>query len=178
MTLKPKLIKKRTIAHLFLIPVVMFGFGYLMVPIYNVFCDLTGLNGKTGSISVSQAHEFEIDAQRLVKVEFLSVLNQQAPWKFAPEVSSMLVNPGKPYTTNYIAANQLSQEMVGQAIPSVAPSKAAAYFKKTECFCFSQQKFAANELKQMPLTFVIDPALPDDINTVSLSYTLFDATVE
>lgn len=164
----------RSIAHLFLIPVAMFGFGYLMVPIYDVFCDLTGLNGKTGSISVSQANEFKIDQQRLVKVEFLSVLNQQARWKFTPQVSSMMVKPGKPYTTNYIAVNQLGRDMVGQAIPSVAPAKAAAYFKKTECFCFNQQKFTANELKKMPLTFVIDPALPDDINTVSLSYTFFD----
>ncbi|WP_424947333.1 cytochrome c oxidase assembly protein [Candidatus Spongiihabitans sp.] len=172
---KPNLTRpQRRIVMLFAIPLVMFGFGYLMVPIYNVFCDLTGLNGKTGSISVSQAHEFEIDAQRLVKVEFLSVLNQQAPWKFAPLLRSMMVNPGQPYTTHYIAVNQLGREMVGQAIPSVAPAKAAAYFKKTECFCFSQQKFEANESKQMPLTFVIDPALPDDINTVSLSYTFFD----
>lgn len=166
--------KRIKITHLFLIPVVMFGFGYLMVPIYDVFCDLTGLNGKTGSLSTRQAEALEVDTERLVKVEFISVLNQQAPWTFAPQVSSMLVNPGKSYTTNYIAINQLGQEMVGQAIPSVAPSKAASYFKKTSCFCFEQQKFEANESKQMPLTFVIDPDLPDDINTVSLSYTFFD----
>jgi cytochrome c oxidase assembly protein subunit 11 len=109
-----------------------------------------------------------------VKVEFIATINQQAEWEFGPEVSSMMVNPGKSYRTTYIATNQLAKDMVGQAIPSVAPSKAANYFKKTECFCFNQQKFAANELKQMPLIFVVDPDLPDDINTVTLSYTFFD----
>ena len=165
---------KRKTYHLFLIPVLMFGFGYLMVPIYDVFCDLTGLNGKTGSIAMRQADELEIDKQRWVKVEFISVLNQQAAWDFSPQVSSMWVNPGQTYETNYIAVNQLNQAVVGQAVPSLAPSSAASYFKKTECFCFSQQKFVANETKRMPLIFVIDPELPQDINTVTLSYTFFD----
>ena len=166
--------KKINTTHLFIIPIAMFGFGYLMVPIYDVFCDLTGLNGKTGSISVAQANVLEVDEGRLVKVEFLSSLNQDAQWEFAPEVKTMMVKPGKPYTTRYNAINQLDQLMVGQAIPSVAPGKAANYFNKTECFCFNQQEFAANEEKQMPLTFVVDPGLPDDINTVTLSYTFFD----
>lgn len=152
----------------------MFGFGYLMVPIYDVFCELTGLNGKTGSISTEQVQQLQVDDARLVKVEFVSTLNQQAPWVFGPEVNNMLVNPGKPYQTNYIAINQMNQEMVGQAIPSVAPLQASLYFNKTECFCFNQQKFEANEKKLMPLTFVVDPELPKDINTVTLSYTFFD----
>jgi cytochrome c oxidase assembly protein subunit 11 len=166
--------KKYGTSHLFLIPIAMFGFGYLMVPIYNVFCDLTGLNGKTGSITVEQVQAAEIDDNRLVKVEFISSLNQEAKWEFEPSVKSMMVNPGKAYTTSYLAVNQEDIEMVGQAIPSVAPSKAANYFNKTECFCFNQQIFAANEEKQMPLTFVVDPGLPEDINTVTLSYTFFD----
>ncbi len=162
------------IAHLFLIPLVMFGFGYLMVPIYNIFCDLTGLNGKTGSISVPRAQALEVDEDRLVRVEFLGSLNQTAPWEFGPEVSSMMVNPGKSYRTHYIATNQMPAVMVGQAIPSVAPSKAASYFNKIECFCFNRQTFAAHEQKQMPLIFVVDAKLPDDVNTVTLSYTFFD----
>jgi cytochrome c oxidase assembly protein subunit 11 len=166
--------KQISTRHLFIIPIAMFGFGYLMVPIYDVFCDLTGLNGKTGSISEAQAQVITVDENRLVKVEFISSLNQQAEWEFSPVVKSMMVNPGKPYTTSYVAVNQLDREMVGQAIPSVAPAKAASYFNKTECFCFNQQKFAANEEKDMPLTFVVDPELPDDINTVTLSYTFFD----
>jgi cytochrome c oxidase assembly protein subunit 11 len=166
--------KRFSTTHLFLIPVAMFGFGYLMVPIYNVFCDITGLNGKTGSISQAQAKEYSVDDDRLVKVEFISTLNQQAEWEFSPDTSSMMVTPGKSYTTSYTAANQLDQLMVGQAVPSVAPAEAASYFNKTECFCFVQQTFEANETKQMPLVFVVDPDLPDDINTVTLSYTFFD----
>ena len=165
--------KFRTI-HLFIIPLAMFGFGYLMVPVYNVFCDLTGLNGKTGSISMNEVRQLQSNEDRLVKVAFLSSLNRKAPWVFNPMVQSIMVNPGKPYQTSYIATNQLNQAMVGQAIPSVSPGKAATYFNKIECFCFNQQKFEANEQKQMPLTFVVDPELPDDINTVTLSYTFFD----
>ena len=160
--------------HLFLVPVLMFGFGYLMVPIYDVFCDITGLNGKTGSISVSQAGALEVDDTRMVKVEFLSTLNQEADWEFSPTVRSMLVHPGQTYTTSYVATNQLDRGMVGQAVPSVAPAKASTYFNKTECFCFVQQEFAPNEEKQMPLVFVVDPGLPEDIETVTLSYTFFD----
>ena len=85
-----------------------------------------------------------------------------------------MVNPGKPYTTAYIATNQTNQSVVGQAVPSVAPTKAANYFNKTECFCFTQQKFEANEQREMPLKFVVDPNLPKDVSTVTLSYTFFD----
>lgn len=160
--------------HLFLIPVAMFGFGYLMVPIYDVFCDLTGLNGKTGSLSQAQAQQLEADEDRLVKVEFISSLNRNARWEFRPDVGSMMVQPGKSYVTSYTAVNQAETAVVGQAIPSVAPGKAANYFNKTECFCFVQQEFSPNEARQLDLVFVVDPALPDDINTVTLSYTLFD----
>lgn len=166
--------RKFSTLHLFLIPIAMFGFGYLMVPIYDVFCDITGLNGKTGRVTSEQVEKLEMDENRLVRVEFISALNQQAPWDFNPEVHSMMVNPGKPYKTNYIATNQTDSMMVGQAVPSVAPSKAASYFNKTECFCFNKQEFQANEQKKMPLIFVVDPDLPDEVDTVTLSYTFFD----
>jgi len=169
-----KMNKKINTAHLFLIPVLMFGFGYLMVPIYDVFCDITGLNGKTGSISVAEANVLNVDEDRWVKVEFVSALNQNAPWEFNAAVKTMMVNPGMSYTTEYIATNKLSQPMVGQAIPSVAPTKAASYFNKTECFCFTQQLFEANEKREMPVTFVVDTDLPEEIETVTLSYTFFD----
>lgn len=161
---------------LFLVPFLMFGFGYLMVPIYNVFCDITGLNGKTGTISESQASQLQVDEDREIRVEFTSSLNQYAPWVFAPKVASMTVQPGKPYTTSYIATNKLEKDLVGQAVPSVAPARAATYFNKTECFCFSRQSFAAEETRDMPLIFVVDPGLPDDVDTVTLSYTFFDVT--
>ncbi len=166
--------RKTNTWHLFLIPVAMFGFGYLMVPIYDVFCDLTGLNGKTGRTSVAQANILEVDPERLVKVEFVSSVNQNAPWDFHPEVKKMTVSPGQQYTAQYIATNQTDQTLVGQAVPSVAPAKAATHFNKIECFCFNQQVFEANQEKRMPLIFVVDPALPADIGTVTLSYTFFD----
>ena len=166
--------RRRGVWRLCLIPVLMFGFGYLMVPIYDVFCDITGLNGKTGSLSMAEAGKLAVDAERLVKVEFLSTLNQQAAWEFSPAAPSMMVHPGRTYTASYVAVNQLDRPMVGQAVPSVAPAKASTYFSKTECFCFTRQEFAPNEEKQLPLVFVVDPALPDDIATVTLSYTFFD----
>ncbi len=166
--------KKTNIRHLFLIPLAMFGFGYLMVPIYDVFCDLTGLNGKTGRTSEARANTLKVDTERLVKVEFVSSVNLGAPWDFRPEVKKMTVNPGRQYTTQYIATNQRDYAMVGQAVPSVAPAKAATHFNKIECFCFNQQTFGGNEQKRMPITFVVDPALPADIGTVTLSYTFFD----
>jgi len=165
---------KIRLSYLFAIPVLMFGFGYLMVPIYNTLCDITGLNGKTGSISAIEAEQLLIDEERLVKVEFIGSLNQDAPWQFGPEVNSMMVNPGKPYRINFIARNKLYEEITGQAVPSVVPGRAATYFNKIECFCFNQQKFEALESREMPLVFVVDPGLPDDINTVTLSYTFFD----
>ncbi len=167
---------KISIPVLVLIPILMFGFGYLMVPIYNVFCDITGLNGKTGSISASEAAELKVDQDRTVKIEFTGSLNQYAPWGFGPEVTSMLVHPGQQYKTNFIATNKLDQKLVGQAVPSVSPGRAASYFNKAECFCFTAQSFEANESREMPLIFVVDPDLPKDVDTVTLSYTFFNVT--
>ncbi|NKB77012.1 MAG: cytochrome c oxidase assembly protein [Gammaproteobacteria bacterium] len=163
------------VPYLFVIPVLMFGFGYLMVPLYDLLCDITGLNGKTGSISIAEASQLDVDQDRLVKVEFLGTVNDEAPWEFGPEVGSMMVHPGKQYQTSFVATNTVNETVVGQAIPSVAPGKAATYFNKTECFCFNQQTFEPLESREMPLVFVIDPGLPESIDTVSLSYTFFDA---
>ncbi len=165
--------KKRSIATLFVIPVVMFGFGYLMVPIYDVFCDITGINGKTGTISASVASTLEVQKQRSIKVEFTSSVNQNGPWEFGPDVPSMLVHPGQAYTTSFTARNKLGEALISQSVPSVAPSKVATHFNKTECFCFTEQKFDAYEQRAMPLTFIIDPDVPEDVDIITLSYTLF-----
>ena len=172
--IKSRLKGKLNIPVLFAIPVLMFGFGYLMVPIYNVFCDLTGLNGKTGTISVAEASQQQADEDRLIRVEFTSTLNQGAEWDFGPVVSSMMVHPGKQYKTSFFAKNQRNLTVIGQAVPSVSPGKAASHFKKTECFCFQQQSFDPFEKRDMPLIFIIDPDLPKSIETVTLSYTFFD----
>ncbi len=168
--------RRANLPLLFLVPVLMFGFGYLMVPIYNAFCDLTGLNGKTGTLSVTEAAKLEADDDRLVKVEFTGSLNQYAPWEFAPREASMMVHPGRQYKTSYVATNRLDRSLVGQAVPSVSPGRAATHFNKTECFCFVQQEFGPGETRDMPVVFIVDPALPRNVDTVTLSYTFFNVT--
>jgi len=165
--------QNKNLLKLFIIPIAMFGFGYLMVPIYDVFCDLTGLNGKTGSISTAEASLQQTSEDRLVKVEFVSSVNEVGPWEFKPAQVSMMVHPGQAYQANYIARNLLDKDIISQSVPSVAPSKAASHFNKTECFCFTEQAFKANEQRTMGLTFIIDPDLPEDVDTITLSYTLF-----
>ena len=156
--------------------IAMFGFGFALVPIYNVLCDITGLNGKTGSLDASVAQALRVDEGRTVLVEFIANLNQNLDWEFRPEITKMQVHPGKVYTMNYYARNKTRAEMVGQAIPSVTPNTAAAHFNKIECFCFTHQVFEAGEGRSMPVQFVVDTDLPDRIKTVSLSYTFFDVT--
>lgn len=159
-----------------LVVVAMFAFGFLLVPLYEVLCDITGLNGKTGSIEVQQAMDMQVDESRLVTVEFLASVNQNMNWEFQPQVNKMRVHPGKLYQTNYFARNKSQLTMIGQANPSVAPPLAAAHFNKTECFCFTQQRFDAGEARELPVRFIIDPKLPRHIDTISLSYTFFDIT--
>jgi cytochrome c oxidase assembly protein subunit 11 len=164
----------RIVRKLALVVVGMFGFGYLMVPIYDVLCDVTGLNGKTGVVDASEVRGIDVDRSREITVEFVANLNRAASLEFKPEVVRMKVHPGKMYSTTYFARNTSNYNVVGQAVPSVAPREAAKFFNKTECFCFSNQLFAANESKHMPLTFVIDPDIPRTVKTVTLSYTFFD----
>lgn len=154
----------------------MFGFGFALVPIYNVICDITGLNGKTGVVGEQRAGTYGVDESREITVQFVANLNQSLAWDFEPTDLTMNVHPGKVYTTSYVARNNYGQDMVGQAVPSVMPNKAARYFNKTECFCFTNQRFAAGERREMPVRFVIDPAVPADVKTVTLSYTFFDVT--
>ncbi|WP_020394319.1 cytochrome c oxidase assembly protein [Thiolinea disciformis] len=161
------------VTKLFLIPIAMFGFGYAMVPLYNVFCEVTGLNGKTGAISSAEANQLNIDKTRSIKVEFTSSVNNEGPWDFHPAQPSMMIHPGETYTTTFFATNKLNKDLVSQSIPSVAPITAASHFKKTECFCFTEQAFKALETREMPVTFVVDNAVPNDVDTITLSYTLF-----
>ncbi len=150
----------------------MFGFGYLLVPLYDVFCDITGLNGKTATEAaiVSEAP----DESRLVRVEFMGSLNEGAPWEFRPMQPSMKVHPGKSYVTNFYARSRVDRDAIGHAVPSVAPGVAAKYFLKTECFCFEEQAFGPGEEKEMPVRFILDPDLPRHIDVVTLSYTFFE----
>ena len=153
----------------------MFGFGYALVPIYNVMCKLTGINGKTGRISEEQAATLAVDTSRLVTIEFDTNINGNLPWKFMAETSKVQVHPGKVTDAMFVVENQSDQQIVGQAIPSVAPLQASLFFNKTECFCFTQQTLAPHERREMLVRFVVGPELPDDISTLTLSYTFFQA---
>jgi cytochrome c oxidase assembly protein subunit 11 len=165
----------RVVRRLGIAAVAMFGFGFAMVPLYDVFCDITGINGKTGRIEQEAALSQEVDEDRLVTVEFLAIVNSKLPWEFRPMIRRIKVHPGEVTEVNYFARNKTDKLVAGQAIPSLAPGLAAKYFNKTECFCFSRQTLQPGESKEMPLRFVVDPQLPEEIRTVSLSYTFFPA---
>jgi cytochrome c oxidase assembly protein subunit 11 len=167
--------KRRTLRRLLYVTAAMFGFAYSMVPLYNVFCEVTGLNGKTGRMSVSEAALAQpVDSSRTVTVEFIANVNENLPWEFRPKVVRMQVHPGEFYDAAYVARNLTDHDMTGQAVPSVTPNVAAAHFNKVECFCFTEQRFKAGEGREMGLRFMVDPKLPEDIGTVTLSYTFFD----
>lgn len=150
----------------------MFGFGYALVPLYDVFCDITGLNGKTGG-KVTLDQQQIVDESRIVRVTFLATLNESMPWEFKPQTDFIEVHPGQHKTIYYTARNTASKNITGQAVPSVAPGLAAAYFHKTECFCFTEQELKPGEEKLMPVTFVVDKELPEQMNELILSYTFF-----
>lgn len=158
---------------LLLMAVAMFGFGFLMVPLYDAFCEITGLNGKTGGAAVAAEAP---DLDRVLTVEFTGTVNSNAPMEFRPQVFKMQVHPGKLYATSFYARNRLSMPVAAQAVPSVTPGQAAEHFRKTECFCFTRQDFAPGEEKEMPVRFIVDPDLPDYVDTVTLSYTMFDVS--
>lgn len=164
---------RRTAARLGVVVLAMFGFGFALVPLYDVFCEITGLNGKTGVVE-ARSLEGDYDASRLVTVEFVGSVNSALPWEFAPVRYKMQVHPGKVYDAAFVARNLAAETKTGQAVPSVAPATASRYFNKTECFCFTAQVFSAGEERQLPLQFVIDRGLPADIRTVTLSYTFFE----
>jgi cytochrome c oxidase assembly protein subunit 11 len=161
------------LSKLLVIALVMFGFGYALVPIYKQICELTGVNILTPKdISIKEISNSQIDRTREVTVEFDA--NTQGPWRFRPTVSSLKVHPGEMAQIMYEVVNKQSYKMEAQAIPSYAPQQAAAYFKKMDCFCFKQQTLEANEARQMPVVFYIDPDLPKDVKTITLSYTFFE----
>lgn len=166
---------QRVVKRLGIAALLMFGFGFALVPLYDVFCDITGLNGKTGRIELEEALSQQVDEDRLVTVEFLATVHSDLPWEFRPMVKRIKVHPGEVTEVNYFAINRTENLVAGQAVPSLAPGLAAKYFNKTECFCFTRQTLGPGESKEMPLRFVVDPQLPENVRTVSLSYTFYQA---
>lgn len=156
--------------------VAMFGFGFALVPLYDVMCDTLGINGKTNTESVLQPQGMVPDESRSIRVEFMAHRNHDMPWSFEPKQAFMQVHPGQVIQTAFLAKNLSDRDIVGQAVPSVSPGLGASYFNKIECFCFNQQPLAGKAQAEMPLIFYIEPDIPDSIHTLTLSYTLYDIT--
>ena len=156
-----------------IIPLLMFGFGFALVPLYNVFCGVTGLNGKTGRIEAAEIDAGQVDTTRTIEVRFLAETNAGLPWSFEPLVKKMQVHPGQVYEAFYRVRSTSPDKTLGQAVPSVSPGLAAQYFNKTECFCFTQQALDPRETRDMPLRFVVGNGISKDIKQITLSYTFF-----
>lgn len=163
----------KMLGKLMVVAVLMFGFGYALVPIYKKICEITGVNILTPKDALVEGiGNTQIDKSRTITVEFDA--NSQGPWRFRPTIGSLQVHPGQMTQVVYEVVNTQARSIDAQAIPSYAPQQAGEFFKKVECFCFTQQTLAPNEARQMPVVFYIDPALPKDVKTITLSYTFFE----
>ena len=167
---------RKTVKNLIGITIGMFAFGFVLVPLYDVFCEITGLNGKITGPSFLSEESKAITEQRELLVQFMTHNNESMPWEFDSEKSQMRVLTGNQYEAMFVFHNKTSKPMVGQVIPSVSPGRGAEYFHKTECFCFEQQLLQAGERIELPVRFIVDPSLPKEIGSLSLGYTLFDIT--
>jgi cytochrome c oxidase assembly protein subunit 11 len=150
-----------------------FGFGFALVPLYNVLCAVTGYGDQAKLLERVVAVE-RPDLTRTVTVEFLADVASAGTFEFRPERRTVEVHPGQLYTAQFYAHNLTGRDTVAQAVPNIAPSEVAAYFHKTECFCFSPQHFRLGEGRDMPVRFFIDPSLPKHIELVTLAYTFYD----
>jgi cytochrome c oxidase assembly protein subunit 11 len=150
-----------------------FGFGFALVPLYNVLCSVTGYGDQAKLLEKVTAIEHP-DVNRTVTVEFLTDVASAGEWDFRPVKRRIQVHPGALYTAQFYAHNLTGRDSVAQAVPNISPSEVAAYFHKTECFCFSPQHFNLNEERNMPVRFIIDPAMPSHIDLITLAYTFFD----
>jgi cytochrome c oxidase assembly protein subunit 11 len=159
----------KLVAKLAITVVGMFG-------LYDVFCQLTGVNGKTGGKVVYEATTADIDEARIVTVQFSVTNNGSMSWEFRPLQKQIEVHPGELNEVKFYARNPSATRMIGQAVPSISPSVGADFLHKTECFCFTQQVLEAGESVEMPVRFFVDKALPADVHKMTLSYTMFDVT--
>jgi cytochrome c oxidase assembly protein subunit 11 len=148
-----------------------FVFCFSLIPIYTIYCEITGINGKTGR-AVSRGDRV-VDTSRWITVQFDTSVHSGLPWGFKPRQASIQVHPGQLTEVWFEAVNHGGEPIVGHAVPSVAPNRASIYFQKTECFCFTEQLLVAGESKELPVRFVIDPDLPSNVSTITLSYTFY-----
>jgi len=163
---------RRMLIRLSTVAVVMFGFGFALVPFYDQICSALGVNSLV-PIESAAARNTQIDRSRNITIE-LDANAHNLPWRFRPLVKHLSVHPGELTTIEYEVVNVRASKVTGQAVPSYGPARAGPYFKKVECFCFEQQTLDAGEVRRMPVVFVVDPALPKDVNTITLSYTFFE----
>jgi cytochrome c oxidase assembly protein subunit 11 len=166
---------RRLLAGLLIMTAASFAFGWALVPLYDVFCRAIGIgnaDAKAGPVKATEA----VDANREITVEFIASPASVGSFEFRPEVASMRVHPGKLYDTQFFAKNLTAVASVAQAVPSISPTGSAQYFHKTECFCFSPQRFAVGEGRDMPLRFIVDPKLPANVDKLTLAYTFYDTT--
>jgi cytochrome c oxidase assembly protein subunit 11 len=150
-----------------------FAFGFALIPFYDALCELTGY-GNQRALAEQKTVIENPDDTRSITIDFIADLPTVGSWEFRPEVGSMQVHPGRLYETEFFAHNKTGRATIAQAVPNVAPGKAAGYFRKTECFCFTPQKFAVDEARPMKVRFVVDPALPRTVDRITLSYTFYD----
>ena len=150
-----------------------FAFGWALVPLYNVICGVTGVGDQTALLRKVKAIE-KPDPSRTITIEFIGSTGGAGEWDFHPVKRTIDVHPGQLYSAEFFAHNLTGRDTVVQAIPNIAPSKVAAYFHKTECFCFSPQHFTVNEQRDMPVRFIVDPAIPNYVDRITLAYTFYD----
>ena len=161
---------KRLSRRLAFVALAMFGFGFALVPFYNQICAALGVNSLVAKDEVVNT---QVDASRTITIE-LDSNTHDLPWRFRPLVNHVQVHPGELTTVEYEVVNVRQAPVTGQAVPSYGPQLAGEYFKKIDCFCFTQQTLGPGETRRMPVTFVVDPALPKEVHTITLSYTFFE----
>lgn len=165
----------KTTGKIIIVVLCMFGFGYALVPLYDVLCDITGINGKTSN-EAAVYEAVSIDETRTITVDFITRTNSGMPWEFTAQTRKVDVHPGEMGKVSFYVRNPTQRDIIAQAVPSVSPGTAALYLNKTECFCFQHQPLKAGEEAIMPMVFYIDPQLPEDITYFTLQYTLYDIT--
>ena len=162
---------RKTARRLVLVAIGMFGFGFALWPLYDVFCEVTGLGGR--AIQIAETNEGAVASDRTVSIRFDASVNSSLPWHFQAKEKVREYNLGVPSTALYLTMNPTDDEIIGQATYNVTPAEASLYFVKTECFCFTEQKLQANESREMPVYFYIKPDLPEHIKDITLSYTFY-----
>ena len=163
----------RGIAKMVVVAFLAFGFSFSLIPLYRIACEkVLGIRlERTAAEGVTTTRQ--ASNERVITVQFDGGVNSKLPWQFAPNQLTMTVRPGEQYEATYKAINTSTRAIVGSAVPSVAPARASGYFSKTECFCFTAQTLQAGETRDMPVRFIVDPNLPADVKTITLSYTFF-----